>query len=139
MAPRRRRAAAQAAAERARTVQLMVASAVQTFGLPVLESAAIRPNMQGQYLDRLATLVLFCRTYRLDWKRRESPDGVLTALRNHQFLDSKWPDLGLQPSAALSHVYPGPARRSSLCRPRLGRAARFGRRLKDARDLRKPA
>ena len=110
MAPRRRRAAAQAAAEHARTVQRMVASAVQMSGLTVLESAAIRPNMQGQYLDRLATLVLFCRTYRLDWKRRESPDGVLTALRNHQFLDGKWPDLRLQPSAALSHVYPGPAR-----------------------------
>ena len=48
MPSRRRPAAALAAAERARNAQLVVASTVQTFGLSVLESAAIRPNTQRQ-------------------------------------------------------------------------------------------
>ena len=67
--------------------------------------------------------MLFCRTYRLDWNCRESLDGVVTALLNHQFLDGKCADLRLQPSAALSHVYPGLARRSGLYLPRPCRAA----------------
>ena len=123
MGPRRRPAAAQVAVERARNAQLVAASTVQTFGLSVLESAAIRPNTQRQYHNRLATLALFCRTYRLDWDSWESLDSAVTALLNYQFLDGKCSDLGTQLIAALSHVYPSLARRSGLYLPRACRAA----------------
>ncbi|CAK0813303.1 unnamed protein product, partial [Prorocentrum cordatum] len=83
----------EAAVERAQNAQLVVASTVQTFGLSVLESAAIRPNAQRQCRDRLATLVLFCRMDRLDW---DSWGCAVTALLNHQFLDGKCSDLGAQ-------------------------------------------
>ena len=65
--------------------------------------------------------MLLCRTYRLDWNRRESLDGALTTLLNHHFLDGTGAGPRRQPSAALSHVYPGPTRRSGLYRPRPSR------------------
>ncbi|CAK0841610.1 unnamed protein product [Prorocentrum cordatum] len=96
----------EAAVERARNAQQVAASTVQTFGLSVLESAAIRPNTQRQCQDRLATLVLFCRTCHLDWDSWETLDNAVTALLNHQFLDGKCSDLGTQLIAALARVYP---------------------------------
>ncbi|CAK0904820.1 unnamed protein product, partial [Prorocentrum cordatum] len=101
----------EAAVERARNAQQVAASTVQTFGLSVLESAAVRPNAQRQYQNRLATLVLFCRTYHLDWDSWESLDNAVTALLNHQFLDGKCSDLGAQLIAALARVYPSLAAR----------------------------
>ncbi|CAK0851969.1 unnamed protein product, partial [Prorocentrum cordatum] len=95
----------EAAVERAQNAQLVVASTVQTFGLSFLESAAIRPNAQRQCHDRLATLVLFCRMYRLDWDSWESLDNAVTALLNHQFLDGKCSDLGAQLIAVHSDVF----------------------------------
>ena len=126
MAPRQRPAAALSAAERARNVQIVVASPVQTFGPLVLVSAAVCPSTQRQSYDRLVTLGLFWRTYRPGRNSWEALDGVIIALLNHQFLDGKCSDLKTQLITACSHVYPGLARRSRAYRPHARRAARAG-------------